>query len=290
MPSFSFGLIADCQYADAPDLVTESMQRYYTDSPRRLAEAINELNAHDLAFVAHLGDLIDVDLDNADTVLDILAGSRAPVRHVLGNHDFAGPDGSVNELTDVLARYGLRSSYYSFTYHNWRFCVLDSNAVGIIEHRPGTPAFAAGSALLAELEAEGAVNANSWNGALDDAQHAWLMAELDEAASAGQRVAVMCHHPLDDALVDGMLRGDAFAAELDAHPAPAVVFTGHHHAGGFRQAGDLPCLTLHAMVETTVSAFAIVDVFADHLQVRGFGREPDRRLVLRADAKRGLSA
>jgi 3',5'-cyclic AMP phosphodiesterase CpdA len=284
MPSFSFGLIADCQYADAPDVVTASMQRYYTDSPRRLAEAITELNAHDLAFVAHLGDLIDIDLDNADTVLDILAGSRAPVRHVLGNHDFAGPDGSVNALTDVLARYGLTSAYYSFTHDDWRFCVLDSNAVGIIEHRPGTPGFDQGSALLAELEAEGAVNAKSWNGALDDAQHAWLMAELDDAAAAGQRVAVMCHHPLDDSLVDGMLRGNRLADELDAHPAPAVVFTGHHHAGGFRQAGDLPCLTLHGMVETKVSAFAIVDVFADHLQVRGFGREPDRRLVLRADA------
>jgi hypothetical protein len=38
------------------------------------------------------------------------------------------------------------------------------------------------------------------------------------------------------------------------------------------------------MVETTVSAFAIVDVYADRLQVRGFGREPDRTLVLRRDA------
>ena len=284
MPSFSFGLIADCQYADAPDLVTESMQRYYTDSPRRLAEAITELNGHDLAFVAHLGDLIDVDLDNADTVLDVLAASRAPVRLVLGNHDFAGPEGSVYELPDVLARYGLGAPYYSFTHHDWRFCVLDSNAVGMIEHRPGTPEFEAGSALVAELAAEGAVNAKSWNGALDDGQHAWLRSELDDAASAGQRVAVMCHHPLDDSLVDGMLRGNAFATELDSHPAAAVVFTGHHHAGGFRQAGDLPCLTLHGMVETAVTAFAIVDVFDDHLQVRGFGREPDRRLSLRAHA------
>jgi 3',5'-cyclic AMP phosphodiesterase CpdA len=284
MPSFSFGLIADCQYADAPDTVTASMQRYYTDSPRRLAEAISELNAHDLAFVAHLGDLIDIDLENADTVLDILAGSHAPVHLVLGNHDFAGPDGSVNDLADVLARYGLGAAYYSFTHDDWRFCVLDSNAVGIIEHRPGTPGFAAGSALLAELEAEGAGNAKSWNGTIDDAQRAWLMAQLDEAAAAGQRVAVMCHHPLDDSVVDGMLRGDALADELDAHPASAVVFTGHHHAGGFRQAGDLPCLTLHGMVETTVSAFAIVDVYADRLQVRGFGREPDRTLVLRRDA------
>jgi hypothetical protein len=38
------------------------------------------------------------------------------------------------------------------------------------------------------------------------------------------------------------------------------------------------------MVDTDENAFALVELDADRLRVRGSGREPDRELVLRARA------
>lgn len=278
MTTFSIGLVADCQYAEADPIVSPTMQRYFADSPRRLEAAVAEFDRHDLGFVAHLGDLIDHDLRQADRVLSILAAGRAPVRHVLGNHDFYRRTDGVTPTEDVVAAYGMPSRYYAFTHENWRFCVLDSNDVGVIRFAPGTPGFLEGQALIDALAAEGAVNARPWNGTLGPEQRAWLNSELDAANEAGQRVAVMCHHPLDDTLVDSMLRGDALAAELEGRVD--VVLTGHHHAGSFRTAGSLPCLTLSGMVETTTSSFAILDAGDEELRVRGFGKEPDRIIPL----------
>ncbi|PON11016.1 hypothetical protein C2W62_47030 [Candidatus Entotheonella serta] len=42
-------------------------------------------------------------------------------------------------------------------------------------------------------------------------------------------------------------------------------------------------VTFHGMVETSeTNAFAMIDVFPDHLAIVGYGREPSRKLVLPA--------
>ena len=69
-PHFSFGLIADVQYAD--DDNRPGIDRHYRASLPKLEEAINEFNRHDLAFVVHLGDLVDHDLRLDSTVCQAL--------------------------------------------------------------------------------------------------------------------------------------------------------------------------------------------------------------------------
>lgn len=75
-PLFSFGIVADPQYADAdprPD-----MGRFYAESPKKLAEAIDVFNREDLAFVVTLGDIIDRGFENFDAILSVYDALRHP--------------------------------------------------------------------------------------------------------------------------------------------------------------------------------------------------------------------
>ncbi|WP_029138106.1 metallophosphoesterase [Nakamurella lactea] len=281
---FSFGLLADCQYADADDYSDEKYQRYFRDSRHRLAAAVREFDTHDLAFIVHLGDLVDRDPADAAVPLNILAAARAPVHQVLGNHDFVAADGGVVDAADLVSRYQMPCRYYSFVVDGWRFVALDSNERGVLAWPPGTPEHDDGTALLAELARAGAENAHPWNGTISAAQRDWLAGEIRAADRAGERVAVLSHHPMDDGLADSMLRGDELAGWLAGQPVVAVGLSGHHHFGHLRTVDDLPLFTAHGMVETTESAFAIVHVRSDQLRVEGFGRQPSFRLPIREPA------
>jgi len=281
-PLFSFGIAADCQYADADDLRRGKMDRRFRESRDRLAEAVETWNGHDLAFIVHLGDLIDRDPADAPVVLDLFAQCTAPVHQLLGNHDFANPSGVPTPTAELCAAYGMPAAYYEFAQPGWRFLVLDGNAISIEGNAPGTPRRVEAERVMAELEAAGARNARPWNGGLGSEQEEWLAARLAEAETAGERVAVLVHHPLDDTLGDSLWFGSALADRLAASPVVSVVLSGHHHAGMFRQVGELPLLGLQGMVETAESAYAIAHVHADTIMIEGFRREPSRILPLRA--------
>lgn len=65
------------------------MGRYYAESPKKLAEAINVFNSEDLAFVVTLGDIIDRGFENFDAILSVYDALRHPSVLLPGNHDFA---------------------------------------------------------------------------------------------------------------------------------------------------------------------------------------------------------
>lgn len=281
-PEFSFGLVADCQYADRPDFADDEYERYFRRSAGRLTEAIAEFGNHELRFITHLGDLVDGDPAAESAVpLDIFSTATVPVLQVLGNHDFQAADGGVVEVAELCRRYRMPARYYSFRVPGWRFVILDSNECGVIANPAGTGEHAAGLALLARLAGAGAINAHPWNGTISRTQRDWLGGQLDDAERAGERVAVLSHHPMDDSVKDSMLSGDELAAHLARRQVVALALSGHHHYGHLRTVDGLPMLTAHGMVETTESAFAVVDVYPDHVRVKGFGRQPDHRLALR---------
>lgn len=280
-PLFSFGLIADCQYADADDYSDGRYERYFRDSRNRLAAAVREFDNHQLAFIAHLGDLVDRDPTDAVVPLGILATAKAPVHHVLGNHDYVAADGGVVDVAELCKSYGMPGRYYSFSVSGWRFVILDSNELGVIAWPPGSAEHEVGAAFLSTLAGKGAVNAHPWNGTISEIQRNWLAAEIRTARRAGERVAVLAHHPMDESLADSMLRGDVLARWLADQPTVAVSLSGHHHDGHLRTVRALPMVTLNGMVETTESAFAVVHVHHDYLGVEGFGRQPSFRLPIR---------
>ena len=102
---FSFGVIADIQYADAE----KAGDRDYRNSIIKLEQSINELNNHELSFIVNLGDMIDRDYASFDKPLAILEKSNAPVYNAIGNHDFDVDDqfkGKVRERLSNEKGYG----------------------------------------------------------------------------------------------------------------------------------------------------------------------------------------
>lgn len=266
-PIFSFGLLADVQYAD--DETHVGLDRHFRASLAKLESAITEFNDHDLAFVVHLGDLIDHDLENAGPVLEILSRSRAPVHHVLGNHDFASvnsPTGRSDPGT-VIKTYGLETPYYPVDQPGWRFLVLDTNEVGVIEHPPGSPEAAEGEVLLARLQDQGRSNANSWNGTLGADQRAWLVQQLEQAADDGCRVGVLAHHPVFPDHLDNLLDDHEVRDWLAGFTALKVWFNGHQHAGGYGAYRGIHFLTLGGIVQGLTNSYAIARVFQDRILV-----------------------
>jgi len=99
---------------------------------------------------------------------------------------------------------------------------------------------------------------------LDAAQLDWLAGQLV------QPCVVFGHHP--EAF-------DTIAPIMSASGNAKVYFCGHNHYGGYREQDGVAMVNLHAMVNTPDSnAFAVVRIYADRIEVDGFGREPDRVL------------
>ena len=55
---------------------------------------------------------------------------------------------------------------------------------------------------------------------------------------------------------------------------------GHNHGGNYAQLGKIHFLTLKGMVDTTTTAYAVIEVHDDRLELKGFGRQKDRTLRL----------
>lgn len=284
---FSFGIIADCQYADgdavaeAPDLIPEAPVpevRYFRESADRLQQAISALNDHDLAFVAHLGDLIDRSPDDLAVLTAAFDRSTVPVLQVLGNHDLASFRG---DLSATMKAYGMTASYYRHQVGDVRFLILDTNQEAALTETPGSPAWEQQRDRLAKLLAQGQVNAQTWNGAVGAEQLAWITSQLDEAADAGERVILLAHQPLLPHEKHVLLNADAVLEVIEGSPQVVAYLNGHRHCGDLVERDNRPYVTFKAMVNTTESAYAVCTVFSDRLEIDGFGREPSRVLPLR---------
>ena len=83
-PLIVFGLIADTQYADCESGKT----RFYRNSLGKLHESIDYFNNQKVQFTVNLGDIIDRDQKDLDSVLICLKHLNKKIFHTTGNHDF----------------------------------------------------------------------------------------------------------------------------------------------------------------------------------------------------------
>jgi 3',5'-cyclic AMP phosphodiesterase CpdA len=272
-PQFRFGIIADVQYADKEP----EGQRHYRAALAKLQVCVPDLNRQDLAFVVNLGDLIDghgaASAAELATVARVFAQLKAPVRHVIGNHCL-----EVDRPT-LMKTLKLRSAYYQFQVRNWRFLVLDGMDVSVKSPK-GSPAARAAQEYLARNP-----KLPIYNGALGAEQLAWLKQRLAEARQRRQKVIVFCHHPaLPAASGPATTLWNAAQVEsaLAAAGSVAAYFAGHDHKGGYAQQHGIHHVTIPAMLEAPNdgNAYAVVEVFADRLVVRGVGAVPSRVLPL----------
>ena len=248
-----FGAIADPQYAP----VVPRRTRYYGNSLWKLDAAIAELNKADLQFCVTLGDIIDRHWESYSHILPIYDRLRHDHFFVLGNHDYeVGADylGAVHRTT------GLRKPYYDFTGAGHRFVVVDGNDVSLFANAPGSDRHRLARETLDRLTRDGAINAKAWNGGMSAEQTAFLKATLDDARARRQRVVLFGHYPV--------------------YPANE-----HNHAGNYGEAGGMHFVNLKGMVETPdTTAFSIVELHGDRLDLQGFGREETRSYKLRLAA------
>ena len=267
-PLFRFGAVADCQYCSATSAV-----RKYNQSPKKLTACVEHFNKLDLAFVVHLGDFIDRDFESFDVVVPIFNRLKAPRYHVLGNHDFSVAD---DKKALVPKRMGLKSRYYDFAHKGWRFIVLDGNDLSTYAYPKNDPRTKAATAFHRRLK----VGTPTWNGGVGGKQLAWVKGRLETATKAKERVILFCHFPVYPANIHNLWNAEAVTKLLAKYPCVAAYMNGHNHAGNYARQGAIHFITLKGMVDTTTSAYSVVEVHKDRLEIKGFGRQKDRKFPL----------
>jgi predicted phosphodiesterase len=273
-PCFRFGIVADPQYAPVPPEGT----RHYADSLRKLSEAIAAFNAEDLAFVATLGDIIDRGRESYADILPLYRQLAAPHHFVLGNHDGAAAADYLDLVEEVTGR---RRGYYDHAVGGYRFLVIDGNEVSTFAHAPGTEAHGLAVERLARMKAAGAVNTSPVSGGLSEAQFAWIEATMQAARAAGERVIVQGHYPVYPKAGDNLWDDDRLVDLLTAYDNFTVYMNGHNHDGNYARIDNRHFLNFKGMVETPdTTAYAVVEVWDDRIEVLGRGREPSRTLGL----------
>lgn len=273
-PLFRFGVIADPQYAPVPPNLTSN--RYYANSLWKVSEAIDAFNKEDLKFVATLGDIIDRHWESYAHILPLYDKLKHERFFVLGNHDY---EVGAEYLSSVVRTAGMPKAYYDFAGGGYRFVVIDGNDVTLFAPPRNDPRRDIAAQRLSALKAKGADNAQVWNGSLSDEQFAWLETTVKKAQAAGEKVVVMGHYPVYPANQHNMWDAERIVQLLAASPAVVAYFCGHNHAGNFGEAGGKYFVNFRGMVDTpTTTAYSVVEVHRDRIDIRGFGREENRSL------------
>jgi manganese-dependent ADP-ribose/CDP-alcohol diphosphatase len=268
---FSFGIMADVQYADYERLGN----RCYRDSKWKLKQCVEDFNSRDLSFVIQLGDLIDGGFNNFDRMLQIYQQLKAEKYHVLGNHDFAA------HRDKVLEKHGLDRGYYDFAVNRWRFIVLDGNEISLYANSKDSEEYKQAKAINLRLKEASAANAKTWNGALSSRQMAWLKNVLDKSKISDEKVIVFCHFPVWPPNAHNLWNDSKLVELFESYDCVAAYINGHNHAGNYAVKKGIHYLTLHAMVESPDKiAYAVVEVYSDRLKVVGFGAEPEHLLFI----------
>ena len=273
--NFKIGIVADCQYCFCDDI---NLKRYYKNSPKKLEEAVKQLNQNKLLYTIHLGDFIDRDFSSFDSVLPIWNYLKSEHYHVLGNHDFSVED-SLKPL--VPQKMGLKNRYYSFKNNNWRFIILDGNDLSFFgalddEKKAET------DSVYNKLKSEGYKNIQNWNGGISSKQLKWVKTQLDSAEVKHENVGFYCHFPVSEKdTLHSLWNYNDFFKLIDNYDNVKFYFNGHNHAGGYFKRKGVHFVTFKGMVDYADStAYSTATIYKDSIIISGYGREESRILKL----------
>lgn len=254
--SFSFGVVADVQYAEKE---TKNNYRFFSESPARLNQCVKDLNQHDLAFTIQLGDLINGNGEKTSEemvrILGIYNTLSMPKYHVIGNHDLSDVYKDKSTLVNTL---GISNAYYDFTSpkaKGWRFIVIDGN--------------------------------DPREGEVGPRQLEWLTSKLSEASGKKEKVIVFCHYALlKKAAGWGMFKAEKVLQAINSSDCVEAYIAGHFHGGGYTFANGVHHITVKGMVEAHDNAYAVIDVYPGKLKEIGFSDEPSRELTFGVEMRR----
>lgn len=272
--NFKIGIVADCQYCDCEI----KWDRNFKKSPKRLQNAVNKLNKHDLEFTIHLGDFIDRDFNSFDSITPIWNQLKSTSYHVLGNHDFDVAD-SLKIL--VPQKMNLSNRYYSFKTHNWKFIVLDGNDLSFYGSIDSLKIKEAKKLFDSKLK-DSLPYAKTYNGGLSTKQLTWVEQELESAKKNKLNVGFFNHFPANPISNHNFWNTKEFSKLISNYQNIKLFMNGHNHAGAYIEENGIHYITFKGMVDTeTTSSFAFAEITRDSILITGFGREENRRLKLK---------
>lgn len=246
------GMITDLHFADKPP----TGSRHYRDTPKKLAEAAQEITASKPHFVVELGDFIDAADDVATEkkylrqINEAFTKIPADKHYVLGNH-------CVYSLTktEFLAGVKKTKSYYSFDVEDVHFIVLDS-------------------CFRSDGEPYGRKNFVWTDPNIPAAEVAWL--KLDLAATT-RKTIVFAHQRLDVGSPYGVKNAAEIRSIFAKSDNVVAVFQGHSHHNDYKEIDGVHYCTLVAMVEGTGvenNGYSTLEVAADgNVRVQGFRKQ-----------------
>lgn len=289
--SVTIGVVADLQYCDAPPF----KNRYYRHSIRKLKKAIATFNKLRPDFVINLGDAIDRNMKSFHEILPVFHGFKMPVYHVLGNHDYEVDEEVKSSVHEVLGT----EKCYEFSKNGWRFIVLDGNEISTFANIERSENYLKAKAMLDQIEREGKVNANFWNGALSGKQLQWLDKKLVKSHENHEKVIIFCHYPIYPANRHNLLNDTEVLELLKSHSCVKAWICGHDHDGNYGMMHDIHFVNMRGMVEGALTererererketgegesslAYSIFRLENDAIFIQGFGREISARLSIR---------
>jgi hypothetical protein len=243
-----FGVLTDAHYADAPSRGT----RFYRESRTKVREAVTQLEAARVVFLAQLGDIKDMvagespqrTLAHLSLITRETAKFNGPIYHVLGNHDMDNV--SKPQALSLLRSTGVAEgrAFYAVTHGGVRFITLD--------------------ACYTKAGADYDRGNFDWRDAnVPAAELAWLRAEL---AASAEPVIVFAHQRLDGTGDVYVGNSAAVREAFEASGKVLAVFQGHDHAGARSTVGGIHYYTLKAVVEGSGqenNSYAVVEVRSD---------------------------
>jgi predicted MPP superfamily phosphohydrolase len=265
-PLFTFGIIADVQYADC----NPAGNRYFRSSTEKLENAISVFRENSVDFIINLGDLIERDYKSYKPVLKILNSSGIKTYNLTGNHDYSV---DTRYLTHLPLFTESKEGYYSIIYRQYRLIFLNGNEISTYASADKNLIKQANE-LIANLKKNGEINAIDWNGGIGRQQIDWMTRQLDEAADNSEKVILFCHFPIEPENIHNLLNYKEINGVILNYPNIIAWFSGHNHEGNYRTINKIHYVTFRGMVETEKNnSFAVTEAYSDKISIRGYGRE-----------------
>jgi 3',5'-cyclic AMP phosphodiesterase CpdA len=270
-PLIQFGIIADIQYADCEPGGT----RFYRNSLHKLDDCVNYLNDSKVQFTINLGDVIDRNFADLDSVLVRLKRLKNKVYNTTGNHDYHG----ITDNRILYDKLDMPSEYYSFKKKNWVFILLNTNEISSYANVMGTEKERELTAMRQQIKSSGGIQGAEWNGGVGKKQLPWLNNQLAKAEKSGDCVLVFTHHPLYPKTGFTALNNMEILDVIGNYSCVKAVFSGHHHTGSFAYYKNIPVVTVEGLIETeNENAFGIIKIYNNKIVLEGNGRMTSRDL------------
>ncbi|XP_075435727.1 manganese-dependent ADP-ribose/CDP-alcohol diphosphatase isoform X3 [Ascaphus truei] len=284
-PYFTFGVIADVQFADRADGLSGWLtMRYYRQSRVHLRSAIKEWNGESTlpTFILQLGDIIDganrklrTSNESLQVVLKEMEDMKAPFHHIWGNHEFYNFDrdyltkSKLNTKwmederldgakpfcagnTDPLEYY----AYHFSPFSNFRIVVVDAYDLSVIGRE---------SSSHKGQESAQFLDSRFQNKSGDSRGHVPVHPEAKRSNCLAWNYKEM----LD---------------LIQSHSCVVCYIAGHDHSGGYcRDAHGIHHVTMEGVIESPpgTNAFATVYMYKDRMVLNGRGRVKTRVLYYR---------